>query len=287
MPATTTARVVDPTTGAELVSYGGWTPAGILRSLDWAAPAPRESKTNRSGSHGSVDTTRWSGSRVITAVVAMPNQPDQDTAVDNLSGLMNPELRLWLYVQRPLWPTERRILVRGNAFTCPPGVNREAQAIWEAPDALFEDSVESSQTLIPSGTGTGGMHYPMHYPMSYGSGVVTGAAFVDTAGNTAAPFVVDMYGPCSDPMFRCTDTGEQVKFTGLSIADGDFLRVDTGAQTALLNNLSDQSRMNKLDFVTSNPQMRLPAGVTSQVVFSPASPSGNCRALLTWRSRYF
>lgn len=286
MPLTTTVRFVDPASGAELVSYGSHTDAGILESLDIGFPNVRESKTNRSGAHGTVDTTRWMADRPITAVVTLPEQPDTDVALDNLATLLDPELRLLMYMQRPGWARERRIEVRGATLVCPPGILRKAQAGWVAPRALFEDSYESSLVLQPSGSGTGGLTFPINFPIAFGEGVVSGAAQVEVGGNRPAPFVADIYGPCSDPTIRCIDTGEQVRFAGLTLNPGEFLRVDTDAQTAVLNGLSNNSRMNKLDFATSTIGMRLPAGRSVQVAFSPTSPSGNCQAVLTWRSRW-
>jgi hypothetical protein len=285
MPDVSTARLVDPATGTELVSYGGWTPAGILEQLDLGFPAPREVTAPRAGTHGTVDSTRWAGARAITMQVAMPAQPDTDTAVDNLAGLLNPQLRLWLYVQRPGWASERRILVRGATFTCPPGILRKAQAGWVAPNALLEDADESATTLMPSGTGTGGVSMPITMPVTFAGGVISGSAFVNVGGTAPAPVQIDVYGPCSDPMVRCIDTAEQIKFTGITIAAGDFLRIDTANRTAYLNGLTDQSRYNKIDFLSST-WLTLPPGRTSQVVFSPTSPSGNCQAVLTWRARY-
>lgn len=286
MLLSSTVRLVDPKTGTELVSYGSWTAGGVLKSIDLGFPAVRESKSNRSGAHGTVDSTRFFGDRAITAEVWMPQPPNTDSAVDQLAGFMNPASRLWLYVQRPNWPQERRTLVRGAAFACPPGVMRVAQAGWVSSSGLFEDAAVQSVTLVPSGTATGGRSYPLVEPRSYVSGLVTGATLIALSGNAPSPPTIDIYGPCSDPMVRCVDTGEQIAFTGLSLAAGDFLRVDMAARTVFLNNDPSQSRYNRLDFAHST-WWQLPAGDPSvQVVFSPFSPSPGCQAVLSWRNQW-
>lgn len=282
---TTSARLVDPVSGAELVSYGQFTPAGILASFDEGFAQPREVKSSKSGAHGVVDSTRWFGERAVTAEVWMPSPPDQDQAVDNLRACMNPSLRLWLYVQRPLWASERRLLVRGATFSCPPGILRKAQAGWIAADPMWQDAVEQSVPLAASGGGTGGRSYPKTYPDVYIGGSIPGASYIDVGGTVDASPIIDMYGPCSSPMFRCIDTDEKISFPGLSLAAGQFLRVDVAARTAQLNGLPSQSRYQYIDFVNSS-WVTLPAGQNVQVVFSPLSPGQGCRAVVTWRSTY-
>jgi hypothetical protein len=276
--------IVDPVTGNELASYGAWTSAR-LKSIDLGFPEVRTTTGPRSGAHGVTDSTRWFGSRAVTAEVWMPQPPDQDQAVDNLQACMNPALRLYLYVQRPMWETERRLLVRGATFTCPAAVMRLAQAGWVAADPLWEDSVESSITLSASGGATGGVSFPLSFPMRYLGGQVAGASTIDVGGTADASPVIDMYGPCISPMFKCIDTGEQISFPGLTLVAGQFLRVDVAARTAQLNGLADQSRYQYIDFVHST-WLTLAGGASCQVVFSPQSPGSGSRAVVTWRPRY-
>jgi hypothetical protein len=280
--AGSTLRLVDPATGVELYSVGPDT-WPMLNKLDLGWPVVRTTSTPISGAHGETDTTRYFGARAITAEVTLPQGVAADAALDVLGPLQDPGLRLWLYAQRPGWAGERRIMVRGGGLPCPPGTVRVAQASWVAPAGLFEDAAPSSVTLVPSASASGGFAFPMSFPLTLSAGLVPGASLVDVSGMPVAP-VIDIFGPCSDPLVRCVDTGEQVAFTGFSIADGDYLQVDMAARTALLNGDPAQSRYNRLDF-TSSTWWKLPVGVGVRLVFSPTAPSGACQAVVTWHSQ--
>jgi hypothetical protein len=283
MPAASTLRLVDPT-GTELFNTGGWTTTR-LNSVDVGYPDIREVVIPVSGAHGMFDTTQWFGERAITAVMTLPAGVAADAAFDTLAGLMNPGLRLYAYIQRPGWSTERRAVVRSSAFTCAPGVVRQAQCVWKMPAAVFEDSVLSSATLTPSGSAEGGFSFPLSFPLSFNFGLVPGAGFVSVAGNIPAVPIISIYGPCTDPLVRLVATGQQVAFKGLTVADGDFLQIDLGNRTVHMNGDPAQSRYSTLDF-TSSSWWTLPVGANQQVVFSAQAPSGACQAIISWRSRW-
>jgi hypothetical protein len=95
---------------------------------------------------------------------------------------------------------------------------------------------------------------------------------------------VDIYGPCSGPLFRVVNTGATLSFSSLSLAAGDYLHIDTAARTITLNNDPSQSRYDALDMATSQ-WPSLPPG-SPQVVFSPASSSAGCVAVVSWRSTW-
>jgi hypothetical protein len=280
----TTVRIVDQN-GIQLY-YSDSFSQSILNSLDLGYPTVRAVTTAVSGAHGNTDTTRWFGDRAITATFTMPERPWTDSAVDALAGLMDPGRRLWLYVRRPNWASERRILVRPATFTCPPGAMRQAQAGWVAPAGLFEDSTLSAVTLTPSSsTPAGGVAFPLTIPMVLGAGVAPGAAVIEVDGNTATPPTIDIYGPCANPIIRCMTTGQQVSFPSFSVAAGDYLHIDMQARTVTLNNNPAMSRYNKRDLASSS-WWSLPTGAAVQVVFIASSPGPSSNAVMSWRSRY-
>jgi hypothetical protein len=282
----TTLRVVTQD-GAELLNVAATGSSSLicLNNVDLGYPQVREVTTPISGSHGTTDTSQWFGSRLVTTQFTLPERPLTDLAHDQLAGLMAPGLRLWLYVQRPDWATERRILVRGSTFACPPGVMRVAQAGWIAPGGLLEDATQSYVTLNPQADSAGGFEVPMDVPLDISGGLVAGATLIDVGGTVPTPPTIDIYGPCSDPLVRCVDTGKQIVFTGLTIADGDFLHIDMDSKSVLLNGDPSQSRYSRLDIANSD-WFTLPNGTGIQVVFSPNTPSGSCQAVLGWRARY-
>lgn len=278
----TTMRIVDQA-GTQLLASGAFTPI-ILNSLELGYPDIRASAQPIAGAHGTFDTTRFMGARTVTAEVTLPQGPAADPAEDVLKRCMNPGLRLWLYAQRPGWTAERRILIRGGPYTCAPGTVRQAQMVFTAPSGLLEDALPTTLTLTPSGSATGGFTFPISFPLTIGSGLISGAALVDVGGDIEVPPVIDIYGPCSNPLVRCVDTGAQIRFN-MTISDTDFLRVDMGARTANLNGDPNQPRFSQLDFASSS-WWSLPVGPDVQVVFSPTSPSGGCKAVLSFRPRW-
>lgn len=290
MPVTTlgcsTLRVVDPNTSNELLNITATSNPTLihLNNVDLGYPNVRSNSAPVSGGHGVTDTTQWFADRAITAEMTLPQGDLADAADDTLRAVMGLG-RYYLYVQRPAWTAERRVLVRGSTYTCPPGVSRQAQAGWIAPAGLLEDADLSFATLNPQASAQGGFTVPMSVPLIISGGLVSGATLIDVLGTAAAPPIIDIYGPCSDPLFRCVDTGKQMVFTGLSIADGDFLHVDMEARTVTLNNDPSQSRYSRIDLANSQ-WFTLPTGNGVQVIFSPNTPSGNCQAVLSWRSRW-
>lgn len=276
-------RVVD-SSGTELLALVG---VGdyILRALDLGFPEVRDVSEALPGADGEVDSTQHVGARAVTAeVVVPPGAVGVGPRVDALAGLMHPGRRLWLHVKRWDWPAERRILARGASFACPPTNLRVAQLGWHCPKGLFEDVAGQQVGLSPIGSASGGTTFSLTAPFTFATGLVPGAATIDVGGTVAAVPVVDIYGPCSNPLVRVVDTGEQMRLIG-DVAAGDFIRLDTGARAITLNGDPNQSRYNMLDFATSK-WLRLPAGRNVQVVFSPEAPGIGCMAELRWANRW-
>ncbi len=278
--APNTLRVVRPD-GVEVLHLG-MDESYILTSLDLGFPDVRDSTETIAGMDGEVDTTAHVGARAVTAEVFV-SQSGTGPLVDRLAGVMHPGARYWLYIGRTDWPGERRILARGASFACPPRNLRTAQMGFRCPSGLLEDAAEQTVTLAPQGQVAGGRTYPKSYPRTYDPGLVPGAALIDVGGSVPVPPVIDIFGPCTDPLVRVVDTGAQMIIRG-DIAAGDFFRIDTAARTILRNNDPNFSVYGQLDFATSS-WLILPVGQV-QVVFSPQSSSGNCQAVLRWANRW-
>ena len=77
----------------------------------------------------------------------------------------------------------------------------------------------------------------------------TGAdATITNLGDTDTPPIIDVYGPGFGPTILNITTGEQISLlAGLTIADGDFLRIDVAADTVLLNGQDLQDRYRYID----------------------------------------
>lgn len=279
----TTMRLVDPVTDTELFSVGAFT-STRLYNLELGTPDRRASATSIAGARGTWDTTRFSGARTVTAQMALPQGPAVEDAYDVLSGLCNnPGLRMWLYYKRPGWLTERRILVRGDGVVSTPAADRRAQASFVAPLGVSEAADALAPILVPTATAGGGFTFPMTFPVTFDSGLAPGAAVLTVAGNVPCAPVVDIYGPCANPLVRVVSTGDFISFPDLSIADGDFLRVDMQNRQAYLNGDPAQTRYSYFGFEDGASWWTLPTGAAVQVVFSADSVFGACQAVVTYR----
>ncbi|GAC1610348.1 MAG: hypothetical protein NVS3B26_16620 [Mycobacteriales bacterium] len=276
-----TLRVVTPD-GTQLLSLGINPSTYILKKLELGFPTPRADTQALPGRDGEFDVTSRLGARVITAEVAVA-QVNTGPLVDQLAALMYPGTRNYLYINRPDWGGERRIVAHGETFTCPAGTSRTAQMGFRCPSGLLEDVVQPSQNIAASGPISGGLILPQALPLVFSVGPVQGTAQVAVGGTVPAFPVIDIYGPCTNPVFRVVTTGAQIKLN-VSINSGDFVRVDCGARTISLNGVASQSLYSQLDFATST-WLTLPLG-TSSLIFSPATSSSPCMAALRWTQRW-
>jgi hypothetical protein len=279
-----TARLVDDA-GNTIVTLGNDALGTNLKSVNLGFPSFREATTPLSGQDGEYDVTQLVGSRAVTAEVEFTDTVSASVGIDLLGGLLHPGRRYWLYVQMDGWARERMIRVRGASFTPnTTSIPWGAQLGWKAPAPLLLDTTLSSQTLSPTAQPGGGMTFPMTFPMTFAPGLVPGAAILSVGGTVNASPVVDIYGPCTSPLFRVVDTGRTMSFTGLTVNQGDYLHIDVQARTINLNSDPNQSQYDRLDMATSQ-WPTLPPG-SPQVVFSPASSSAGCAAVVSWRNSW-
>jgi hypothetical protein len=233
---------------------------------------------------GEDDVTTYTGSRAVVAEVTLP-ATGVGAVMDTIRGLMHPGRRYWLYVGRDDWPAERMVRVR--AATLSMKSDRQpltAQLGWKAPKPNLMDTTVSSVTLSPLASSSGGFMGPFTGPFSGAAGLVPGASLVTVKGTAPAYPTVDIYGPCDAPVFRVVDTGQQMSFPGLSIAQGDYLHIDVAARSILLNNDPASPRYDRLDFTTAS-WPTLPPG-TVQVAFSVNSSSSTTQAVVSWFNQY-
>ncbi len=115
-----------------------------------------------------------------------------------------------------------------------------------APDFYLYSQEEHHQDInIFSG---GGMAIPMGIPMDM-SVASTILEFVVNAGNADAYPRLRFYGPIEDPVVTNVTTGEQLS-VDYTVADGDYLEVDTSLRTA--KHVSGGTETNVLQYVTGD-----------------------------------
>lgn len=263
------------TIGADVAPY-------VLTSLDFGTPDVRDAVTTLSGQDGTNDVTQYAGARAVTAELGILVD---DGSLDTLRGLLHPGRRYWLYAQKPSWPQERRIRVRGAGLAAPDAAPPlTAQLSWKAPSPTFQDTTLSSVTLNPVGSATGGVSFPVSLPFAFDPGTVPGASILSVGGTVNALPFIDIYGPCSAPLIRVVDTGAQLSFPNLTIAQGDYLHIDVAARAVTLNDDPAQPLYQTLDFASAT-WPTLPTG-SPEVIFSPASTGPGCVAVVSWRSSW-
>jgi hypothetical protein len=280
-------------TGARLVDLDGTELLALedpvrLQALSLGFPDVRAVSVPMPGQSGEVDTTRFTGASAITLDLGVLDNGDtgRDLLIDQVRGLCQPSRRIWLHVTSSDWPAERRILIRGDqapvAFSQP-----GAQAVsvgFRAPSGLWESVTLNSAVLFPTTAATGGVAMPLGMPATFDAGNVSGASTLHNAGTVPSLPFFDIYGDCDDPVLRNLTTGERLAFSGLSIQQGDFVRVDMANRVVLLLNDAGQSRYSTLDF-TSLSWWALAPGDTS-VAFAPNNPGSACQAIAYWSDTY-
>lgn len=279
----TTARLVDDDgTGLEVLRFDD-SIGVVLTSLDIAFPDVRATSSLKTSQDGTIDTTLYTGARTITAELLLP-ATGWYSVEDALRAVLHPAARYYLHVQRPGWASERRILVGGRTYTPDMGQPKRAQIGWSAPLGMFEDLQLTGATLFPSLSGAGGgITLPTPLPFTFTAGTVPGAALVTVAGTAPTPITVDFYGPCTNPSLLLTGKSQKLALN-LSIAAGDFVRVDFDARTIWLNNDQNLSKYASLNFPVSS-WWPLPVG-HQVVAFNPATAGVGAQAVVTWRSRW-
>jgi hypothetical protein len=105
-------------------------------------------------------------------------------------------------------------------------------------DARF--FAETSSVVTTTGISSlGGTALPWTLPVALDApGVASGAAAITVGGNAPADPIVDLAGPSTNPGIRSDTLGREVRLH-LSLAAGQFLRIDFRDRSVLLNGTED------------------------------------------------
>lgn len=248
--------------GSSTIDFSDWADHGlIIGSVDLGFPAPREVVTNLPGRDGDFDETAFFGTRVVTLTGSAGPGADGSRAqgLALLAPFLAPGARPQLVFALSDDVAERVLNLRPSDFTAPvaDGTAVAFTASWKCPDPIAYGLVTNETDIPPSTGATGGRTYsrtfPQVYPASFGG---AGQATVITNGNYATWPVLRIYGPCVDPAVYWLDAGAnrigtQVVFAGLTIVTGDYIEVNTRAQTVTLNGSPGANRYSFLDFANT------------------------------------
>jgi tail protein len=148
-----------------------------------------------------------------------------------------------------------------------------------AGDPLIYEDATRSLTLQPANVGTSGVPVPVVMPAVFELGP-SAFGFAINAGLIGAPLRVFFYGPATNPQLANLETGELLKLN-LAIADGDYIEVDVGEETVLLNGTA--TRITNLDptstFFTLGPG-------TTRLQFIADATGEQTRAMIEWSAAW-
>ena len=250
--------------------------------LDVSAPA-RAVEEDRCGAHGSYDTTRFLSAAAVslTMVLYLGATQTPEKFLDALGPLLTPALRPYLIVTNDQWSQPRQLTVRYDSAAKPLSdpTNWPVQVSWKAPNGVWEAAnLVSSviQAFIATSTG---------FVFDVAGAVITSAGYVFPAtsapspstvtseGNAPSQWTAYLYGPATGPKWANDTVGLALEFTGdLTLNAGDYIALDSRAQTALLNSDPGSSVLPFLNFATSNWWLMVPGLNTLRYYPSTAGP---------------
>lgn len=231
-----------------------------VQTFDPGSPTVRESVSALPAQDGQFDQTMFFGPRVVamTVVVVGAGGGSPTASFDAMGPFLAPSARpVLLYSTAPDVP-QRQLTLRVSQFSNP-AINPNYSAAsfqWVASDPIALSPTTRSVDIAPGGDSSGRAYprtYPRTYPTSTGG---SGIGLVPVGGNFITWPLLRIFGPITDPLVQWlasddSPIGPQIAFTGLTIAAGDYLDVDTKAKTVLLNSDPGANRFSSIDFANT------------------------------------
>lgn len=246
-----TIELVSPTDSLILDALDGW---GIL-NIDMGDPEVRAQVQNAPDSDGTLDYTSFVGARTLTIGLELVEYSQTMwQMITRLKGFSRPRVPLTILMKMMDNAPWIKADVRRGPWTNPLNDLWVQNPVmqWVIPKGVFE-AVEPTITILnPSGTGTElGRSYDRVGDRVYPASPVLGSAVVSNQGNVEAYPLLRIYGPCTSPAIWNDTQGKVLVFSGITIATGSFLEVETRYHTIRLNGDVNADRYNFLDFTTS------------------------------------
>jgi hypothetical protein len=126
-----------------------------------------------------------------------------------------------------------------------------------------------TSTAIGLPAGAAGLLFPAEAPFVFGGLSSPGEALVNNAGTYETDWTATFTGPLTAPVIEHVSLGRSLSFTGLTIAAGETLELDSRTKSALLNGTA--SRYSSLS--STSRWWTLPVG-NSTIRFRAGSGSG-------------
>lgn len=260
-----------------------------VEQFDLGHPDVRAAVQLRVQADGTIDRTAFVGDRAVTLNVMIfpsPTRTKQAT-VDALAPFLYPGRRVYLYFATEASGVERRLLCRADSFAAPLEnvFYQRAQIGLRGIDGFTESAAQTLKTMTVGSETELGRAYDLTFDRTYPASAVIGSVIVNNAGTTYAYPLVRIYGPCTDPKLENkSDANRYIKFTGLTLAAGEYVELDFRERTAYAGGDPTANRYHLIDFVNSDWWRLVPGD--NLVRFIPATSSAGAKADLFYRHAY-
>jgi len=285
--------ITDPAQGVT------WTliPSGDVNVADWdVAAAPREVSYPNPGADGTRDNSQFLGQAAVTLSLGLVG--NIGAQLDLLSLLNHPSRRPYLVIDDDEYPGgPRQIQLRFASKQGPyeAATYRIMQLGYVGPTGVWEDQ-QPTVAVVPGAQPTLGGLAVGSAGLAIGSaGLAISSSAAGSAssmlvyggGSVPRPFTARLYGPCTGPKLTNDaltipgqPNGNLVFFDTLSIVAGNYVEVDTGGKTALLNSDPNQSVAGALDWANSDWWLLQPG--QNLVRYHPTTADDVVTAVLAW-----
>jgi hypothetical protein len=214
-----------------------------LTGFTIGSPDPRAVVDVRPEDHGTVDGTRWYGSRVfgLSGRIVGADQAAMWAALDDLKGALALGQVVILRFRRSGLSFLERATVRvAGAVDVPLDAGLAASPMLrfgvslEAPDPRIYSDTASSGAYDPTDAGTGGLIFPLTFPLEFDASAGAGTLQVENEGTIGTPVVLTITGPVTNPILDNDTAGLSIYTRDLELSAGDTLELDTLTRTVLL-----------------------------------------------------
>lgn len=288
----------DDSTGDQLVICPKGTGGLGITDFDPGFPTVRESVFSLPGRDGTYDATSYISNSAVSLNLLASAGLDAN-GIRQPAGYWIDVLASWLHpARRPrlVWQVQgqqlKQATLRSSQYAAPftsSGSGRTAiatQVQWKNPNGVVftrnlnqnlsatPNDGRNQVTVVPMATGSGAL-FNITFPVQFGLSS-RGTASVDYAGQVPAFAEIDLYGGASDPQFVLefsTDgqtfnvlPSQTLTFTGLTVNNGDILRVITGPSPSAIVYSSGGVTTNVRKYLTGPPQWwQLTPGIYNRV----------------------
>ena len=233
-----------------------------ISTLDVAFPTVRADVAALATRDGDYDATSLYGPRAVTVGgwFVPSAHGSRQKALEALAWWCQPRLRPRVVYAVDADTPPRWLGLRGAQLSGPTSNAHVTQftVSWVAPDPVARVLTPSTVTINPGASGT-----------------------ATNGGTYRAWPTLTVYGPCTNPTVTwVTPAAGLVVFSGLTIATGHYVTVDTNTQTCLVDGDPNQSVYQYLDF-HSTRWAGLEPGATT-LTFTASTSSSPARVVVSW-----